>query len=518
MKRTAILLMVLGIILSTSVVFAEVPRVISYQGVLLGSNEQPVPEGDYKITFKIYDETSTLLWTEVHNHVFVGGGLFQVILGEVSPLNIPFDKPYLLGIQVGNDPELHPRMLLTSAAYAIRAEDADKILGISASHTPEPEKLLPLDSYGKFPSSVLPGGGPSGNYLKKDEPETSVGTSTSPILVVSNLGDGDGLNGRGVNGRGVEGRSDNNNGVQGWTGASDKSGMFGHSTNGVGVTGRSDLNYGVLARSENSHSIYVPGAAFDGVHINSADRFGVHVNSAKGDGVSVNSAGRDAFAVHTAMYDGLFVESVNGNGVQIKEAGGNGVQIKEAGHDGLRVVKAGMNGLRIYENVAGNYIYAGSNADADFRVANDGSAYSDGGWKGAADFAELIEADGHVASYEPGDVMVISNDKDRAVTLSSQPYSTAIIGVYSTKPGFVGSTHPMEDKYHNEIPVAITGIVPCKVCAENGPIHRGDLLTNSSTPGYAMKATDPKVGTILGKAMGSQESGRGMIEILVILQ
>jgi hypothetical protein len=76
----------------------------------------------------------------------------------------------------------------------------------------------------------------------------------------------------------------------------------------------------------------------------------------------------------------------------------------------------------------------------------------------------------------------------------------------------------MEDKYDNEIAVAITGIVPCKVSTENGAIQRGDLLTTSSTPGYAMKATEHKVGTIVGKAMGRLANGKGKIEVLVMLQ
>jgi len=42
------------------------------------------------------------------------------------------------------------------------------------------------------------------------------------------------------------------------------------------------------------------------------------------------------------------------------------------------------------------------------------------------------------------------------------------------------------DALAEEIPLAIVGIVPCKVVAENGPIVPGDLLVMSSTPGYAM--------------------------------
>ena len=35
---------------------------------------------------------------------------------------------------------------------------------------------------------------------------------------------------------------------------------------------------------------------------------------------------------------------------------------------------------------------------------------------------------------------------------------------------------------------------------------------------FFMKATDPKIGTILGKAIGTLESGTGTIEVLVTLQ
>ncbi len=42
----------------------------------------------------------------------------------------------------------------------------------------------------------------------------------------------------------------------------------------------------------------------------------------------------------------------------------------------------------------------------------------------------------------------------------------------------------------HEIPLAIVGIVPCKVSAENGPIEVGDLLVTSATPAHAMKGTD----------------------------
>jgi len=113
--------------------------------------------------------------------------------------------------------------------------------------------------------------------------------------------------------------------------------------------------------------------------------------------------------------------------------------------------------------------------------------------------------------------------------LAQSAFSSRIsigMGVYSTKPGFVGDTeiaqHGIEAVENPSgkarVAVAIVGIVPVKVSAENGAIHAGDMLTTSNTPGYAMKATDPKISTVLGKAPGSLEQGTGIITVLVTLQ
>jgi hypothetical protein len=66
--------------------------------------------------------------------------------------------------------------------------------------------------------------------------------------------------------------------------------------------------------------------------------------------------------------------------------------------------------------------------------------------------------------------------------------------------------------------LAILGIVQVKASAENGPIRPGDLLTTSSTPGHAMKATEPKIGTVIGKALEGLDEGTGVIKMLVMLQ
>jgi hypothetical protein len=75
-----------------------------------------------------------------------------------------------------------------------------------------------------------------------------------------------------------------------------------------------------------------------------------------------------------------------------------------------------------------------------------------------------------------------------------------------------------EEALKSRIPLAMIGIVPCKVTTENGPIAPGDLLVTSSTPGYAMKGTNRirMLGAVAGKALGPLREGQGVI--LVTLQ
>jgi len=137
------------------------------------------------------------------------------------------------------------------------------------------------------------------------------------------------------------------------------------------------------------------------------------------------------------------------------------------------------------------------------------------------DYAESVDVVGVRTSYEPGDVLVIGPNSGSDVVKSSEPYSTLVTGVYSTKPGVVGRRQTTDLRASKtEVPMAMIGIVPTKVNAENGPIKRGDLLVTSSTPGYAMKGTDHNrmLGAVIGKALGNLDSGTGVIEAVITLQ
>jgi len=116
---------------------------------------------------------------------------------------------------------------------------------------------------------------------------------------------------------------------------------------------------------------------------------------------------------------------------------------------------------------------------------------------------------------------VIDRTGRRRLELSRQAYSTLVAGVYSTRPGITASPYEVEGRnLDQEVPLAVIGVVPCKVSAENGPIETGDLLVSATLPGYAMKGTDRArmLGAVIGKALKPLDSGTGVIEILVTLQ
>lgn len=143
-------------------------------------------------------------------------------------------------------------------------------------------------------------------------------------------------------------------------------------------------------------------------------------------------------------------------------------------------------------------------------------------WTGVlcgGDYAESVGVTGARKQYEPGDLIVVDPTRPGSFAKSSEPYSTLVAGIYSTKPGVTGKRSPASSAAP-EIPMAMIGIVPAKVSAENGPIKPGDLLVTSSTVGYAMKGTDPSrmTGAVVGKALGSVPKGTGVIEVLVTLQ
>jgi hypothetical protein len=156
------------------------------------------------------------------------------------------------------------------------------------------------------------------------------------------------------------------------------------------------------------------------------------------------------------------------------------------------------------------------------RINNAGVGFFNGGTvNSGADIAEAFDVSGNLTAYEPGDILVISQDKNRAVEKSNGPYSNLVAGVYATKPGVLLTEEHIDTDLTGKVPMGVIGVIPTKVCLEGGAINRGDMLVTSSQAGVAMKAdlTKVKVGEVLGKALEPfNEAGIQKIKVLVSIK
>jgi len=104
-------------------VAAAVSPLLQYQGRLLDPpTGEPVTDGEYTMTFSIYDVESggTALWTEIKG-VGVENGLFSTVLGEMVVLDQTLfnGQALWLGVKVGTDSEAAPRQPILPVAYAL---------------------------------------------------------------------------------------------------------------------------------------------------------------------------------------------------------------------------------------------------------------------------------------------------------------------------------------------------------------------------------------------------------------
>ena len=109
------------------------------------------------------------------------------------------------------------------------------------------------------------------------------------------------------------------------------------------------------------------------------------------------------------------------------------------------------------------------------------------------------------------------------LVLASESYDHKVAGVISGANDLDPALVMDKEGQNGEgfrVNVALTGHVWCWADASYGPITPGDLLTTSDTPGHAMTVAEfgRAKGAVLGKAMSSLDSGRGLVLILVGLQ
>jgi hypothetical protein len=138
---------------------------------------------------------------------------------------------------------------------------------------------------------------------------------------------------------------------------------------------------------------------------------------------------------------------------------------------------------------------------------------------GGSDLAEPFEVAGEV---QPGLVVAIDPDRPGQLRIAERAYDRMVAGCVSgahgINPGLV--MQQAGTAASGTFPVALSGRVYCWADASYGPIHPGDLLTTSGTPGHLMAVADygQAQGAIAGKAMTGLETGQGLILVLVTLQ
>jgi hypothetical protein len=243
---------------------AQIPRQISYQGVVTDATGTPI-NGSHTLQIAIYDAPSA--GAPLHNETFpvtLHDGVFNVLLGALTPFpsSLSFDRPYFVGVAVDGGGELTPRTAMVAAPYALSAANA--LL------------TLPYDGVTSADSvafSVRASGfGGAGRFWITSEGSSNV------ALEVRNAGTGPGMlstsNGNGVwgitssisaagvvgdntgGGEAVVGKSRGGDGIGAVVGRNDSSGygVRGFSTRtGIGVLGQAGVSgsTGIAGRFEN---------------------------------------------------------------------------------------------------------------------------------------------------------------------------------------------------------------------------------------------------------------------------
>ena len=119
----ALMIFTLSILWTLSVNSQSSP-LVSIQGTLKDNNGAVVADGDYAVTFKLYNNPTggTALWSEEAT-ISVAGGIYNHYLGSVNPLNgSNFSSVLYVGIKIGAY-ELTPRTELTYAPYAFAVRE-----------------------------------------------------------------------------------------------------------------------------------------------------------------------------------------------------------------------------------------------------------------------------------------------------------------------------------------------------------------------------------------------------------
>ena len=136
LQRSTVLIFFL---FTTSALCAQIPKLISYQGILTDNNGQVLTDGNYTITVKIFDALTggNELWSEDHS-ITLFSGLFNIALGSNTDLDLPFNQPYYISTTVDGT-ELLPRSAITASPsyqnYTVAPIHQSQVVGLFGGKT-----------------------------------------------------------------------------------------------------------------------------------------------------------------------------------------------------------------------------------------------------------------------------------------------------------------------------------------------------------------------------------------------
>ncbi len=475
MNRIALNIIFLVLLLLAMTSFAAGPPLMNFQGVL--SDDEGIPlHGTFELTFTVYpdpDDATVVLWYETHQNVNVHDGVFNVILGQTSPMppSLFASDALWMGVAVGDDSEMEPRMRLTSSPWSAWSAVADTALaGSGGTGDTDGDWIMNDDNMYA---------GVSGNIgIGTTTPEKKVeinGQNTAPAL---RLAWGDAYPG-----------------LAGDISHERSGGLQINSTTASGAGTWADLHL----KTNNNTRMFIDSSGKIGVGTTSPAQL-LHLDNGNiADGIRV------AFG---SNYSNLFADFI--------QAGSGGLIINSNAGGTWADISFQTNGAtRMFLDSGGNLGLGTTSPAARLHV--EGTVRTDVLQITGADLAENFPCSQFA---EPGSVLAIDTDQPGQLCLARGQYSRQVAGVVSGAGDLhVGAVLGIGNEETNQLPVALTGRVWVKCTARYQAIEPGDLLTSSDIPGVAMRASDPdrSFGAIIGKAMTGLDEGEGLVLVLVSL-
>ena len=561
MKFTTVILQLALLLFVAGAAHAAIPGQVSYQGLLTDGGGSPTV-GPVNMTFRIYDAAvgGTLLWSETQNSVPLTDGVFDVLLGSVTPITIDMTGSRYLETEV-DAVIIGARRLMGASPYSLGTssladgagvrslnglKDDLRIVGgvnVTVSEAGDSISISATGGTGGIPDSDWDIVGDDMSMIPSGQLGVGTTTPSGKMTVYTENVSGTAMfiedGGTGTFGLTTFAMKTPN--AQGRIEVVDQPSnlrmLVGTTTDDMYMRVSAHEQIELRPGNEISMRLETNGLT---KFIAMDDNEGVWIAPQGGiDGggeIDVNNdAGANVVRMQSNADNGgvlqLFDDGANqalqltANNEGNAEGGGEIIVYDGSGAPRIRIEaeENGTNGaastIKLYNSVGTKTIEfdANHNGTDEGRVITQALEIT-----GGADLSEQFSISSEDGEVESGMVVVIDPSRPGDLTLSTRAYDPTVAGVVSGAGGvrtgmLMGQRGSEAD---GDVPVALTGRVYCWVDASYGAVQPGDLLTTSDTPGHAMRVEDAgrSHGAILGKAMTALTEGRGLVLILVSLQ